>query len=59
MVRRRRNGMAYTVSALKAIEACNVPPDVQARVQRLKEQTDRLDSKFEKLATRLNEKLGD
>jgi len=59
MVRQRRNGTAYIVSAFKEeIETQNVPPDLQTRLETLARQQGQLNSRFEKLARRLHERLG-
>ena len=50
--------MAYTVGAFqKAIETQTVPPDVQARLQKLKEQGDQLNLRWARVAKLLNQRL--
>jgi hypothetical protein len=58
MVRVRRDGVAYIVSLFEnAIEGKGAPSDALARLQKINDQTNKLNGQFKKLATPLNKKL--
>ena len=59
MIRQRLKGMSESAGVFeKAIATGTVSPEMQTRLQRLMEEGEKLNAQYERVANRLNKKLG-